>query len=156
MKEERCYSLPNPSMDSPLLKEKQKSLTSQFHGWLLCSTVLRCCGGKCSDTFRHLHTLSYPGGLLTVCGVTWKHTYDFNVCPKHRSFSAHRDFGRKYPGAHGYTVSFSPKSFGPFKALFWLPEDISWTNTSSSTTPRVSSALQFTKSVHSLSLLLSS
>lgn len=98
----------------------------------------------------HLHTLSYPAGRVTLCGVTWKYTYDFNVCPKRRSFSAHGDFGRKYPGSRGYAVSLSPKSFGSFKALFWLPEDISWTNISSSTPPQVYSALQFTKSVHSL------
>lgn len=93
---------------------------------------------------------------LWLCAITWKYTYDFNVCPKHRSFSANRDSGRKYLGAHGYTISFSPQSFGPFKALFWLPEDVSWTNISDSTTPQVYSALQFTERVHSLGLLSSS
>ena len=57
---------------------------------------------------------------------------------------------------HMDTPSCSVLSFGPFKALFWLPEDVSWTNISDSTAPQVCSALQFTEGVHSLGLLSSS
>lgn len=57
---------------------------------------------------------------------------------------------------HMDTPSSSVLSLGPFKALFWLPEDVSRTNISDSTAPQACSALRFIERAHSLGLLSSS